>query len=154
MIDKSKVVKLVQEKLEKGMFLVDVSVSKNNSISVFIDSVEGLPIEKCVEISRNIEHNLNRDEEDFDLQVSSPGLTEGFRVIEQYYKYQSKEVEIKTNQDLKLTGILKNVSENSVVIETSSREKVEGHKKKQLITKEHILNFNEIKSTKPVISFK
>jgi ribosome maturation factor RimP len=154
MIDKNKVVKLVKEKLDEGMFLVDVLVTKNNSIQVFVDGFDGVTIEKCVEISRNIEHNLNRDKEDFELQVSSPGLTERFKVPEQYQKYKLKEVEVKTKEDIKLTGILKDVNPDSLVIETSVRKKVEGHKKKQLIKKQHILKFKEIQSTKPVISFK
>lgn len=154
MINKNEVIKLVNEKLEKGMFLVDIMVTKNNSIKVFVDGFDGITIEKCVEISRNIEHNLNRDEEDFELQVSSPGLTEGFKVFEQYEKYKLKEVEVTTNDDTKISGILKEVNKDSVVVETSIRKKVEGHKKKQLIKKQHILKFKEIQSTKPVISFK
>jgi ribosome maturation factor RimP len=154
MIDKTKVLKLVEEKLEENMFLVDVSVSKSNVIHVFIDSFEGMTIEKCIEISRHVEHSFDREEEDFELQVSSPGLTESFKVKEQYIKYNGREVEVLTSDDVALTGIISEVNDEGITLETSKREKVEGHKKKQLIEKKHSLKFDEIKSAKAVISFK
>ena len=154
MIDKTKVLRLVEEKLEEDMFLVDVSVSKSNVIHVFVDSYHGLTIEKCIEISRHVEHSFDREEEDFELQVSSPGLTEGFKVKEQYVKYKNREVEILTAEDVVLTGVILEANEDGITLETSRREKVEGHKKKQLIVKKYSLKFDEIKSAKAVISFK
>ncbi len=154
MINKEKVIKLVKEILEDNMFLVDVSVSDSNAIRIFVDSFEGLPIEKCVNISRHVEHSLDRDEEDFELQVSSPGLTESFRVKEQYIKNEGREVELIKTSGEKLKGILKKADDNNVIVESSSREKTEGHKKKQLIVREHIISYDEIKTAKVVISFK
>lgn len=154
MVDKEKVIKLVEEKLDEGMFLVDVLVSKTNIINVFVDSYDGITIEKCIEISRNVEHNLDRETEDFELQVSSPGLTEGFKVRQQYVKYKDREVEVETIEGDHLEGILKDVNDDEITLETSKREKVEGHKKKQLIVREHKFNYNEIKSAKAVITFK
>ena len=80
MIEKTKIQQLVEEKLDEDMFIVDVSVNERNVIHVFIDSFNGLTIDQCVAISRHVEHSLDRDEEDFELQVSSPGLTESFKV--------------------------------------------------------------------------
>ena len=154
MIDKKKVIKLVEEKLDERMFLVDVSVSKNNVINVFVDSFDGITIEKCIEISRNVEHNLDREAEDFELQVSSPGLTEGFKVKQQYVKYKDREIEVDTETGEHFEGVLKDVNDEEITLETSKREKVEGHKKKQLIVREHKLKYNEIKSAKAVITFK
>ncbi len=73
MIDKEIIKKLVEEKLDDKMFLVDISVSERNVIHVFVDSYDGLTIEQCVTISRHVEHSFDREEEDFELQVSSPG---------------------------------------------------------------------------------
>uniref|UniRef100_UPI003216E06B ribosome assembly cofactor RimP n=1 Tax=uncultured Draconibacterium sp. TaxID=1573823 RepID=UPI003216E06B len=154
MIAKEDVVRLVKERLDDQMFIVDISVSANNDIRVFVDSFEGMTIEQCIRISRNVEHNLDREEDDFSLQVSSPGLTESFKVLQQYQKYTGKEIEVKTTGDVELTGVLKKTDEVGIVLETSKREKVEGHKKKQLVVKEHILKYDEIKSAKAVISFK
>ena len=154
MIAKEKIIKLVEEKLDEKMFVVDISVSTSNSINVFVDSFDGMPIEKCIEISRNVEFNLDREEEDFSLQVSSPGLTESFKVLQQYQKYTGKEIEVVSNDDVKLEGLLKSSDENGILLETSSREKVEGHKKKQLVVREYNMRYDEIKSAKAVISFK
>ncbi len=154
MIDKTQIVSLVNEQLEDKMFLVDIKVNERNVIDVFVDSFDGLPISKCVAISRHVEHSLDREEEDFELHVSSPGLTEGFKVKEQYLKYKGRAIEVVPEEGKKLEGILLEVGEDDFVLETSTREKVEGHKKKQLIVKKHILKYDEIKSAKAVISFK
>ncbi len=153
MVDKNRVIQLIEEKLSDRMFIVDVSVSASNVIYVYVDSYDGITIDTCIEISRHIEHNLDRDEEDFGLQVSSPGLMESFKVKEQYLKYTGKEVEVVTVSDDKFQGILKEAGEQSIVLETSSFEKPEGQKKKQLITKEYNFKYEEIKSAKAVISF-
>lgn len=154
MIDKKWIEKLVEEKLDENMFLVDVSVSKANAINIFADSFAGLTIEQCQEISRHVEQRLNREVEDFELQVSSPGLTEGFKVKEQYLKNVGREVEVLTNEEIKITGVLVEIDEEKIILRTSSRKKIEGHKKKQLVEKEHIVRYDEIKTAKVVISFK
>lgn len=154
MIDKAQIVSLVKEQLEDKMFLVEITVNERNVIDVFVDSFDGLPISKCVEISRHVEHSLDREEQDFELHVSSPGLTRGFKVKEQYIKYTGRQIEVTTGDDVKFEGTLIETGDTDFVLETSSREKVEGHKKKQLIVKKHNLKYNEIKSAKAVISFK
>lgn len=155
MIDKARVIELVKERLDEKMFLVDVAVNERNIINVFIDSFDGVTIEQCISVSRNVEHNFDREEEDFELHVSSPGLTEGFRVREQYIKYINRDIEVLTKQtDKKLEGLLLEVNEEGITLETSSREKLEGHKKKQLLVKKHNLKYDEIITAKAVISFK
>lgn len=154
MIDKEIIKKLVEEKLDDKMFLVDILVSERNVIHVFVDSYDGLTIEQCVTISRHVEYSFDREEEDFELQVSSPGLSEKFKVKEQFYKYIDRAVEVVTKSDLKLEGTIKTATEQGIVLETAVREIVEGHKKKQLIVKLHELKYEEIKGAKAVISFK
>lgn len=154
MIVKEEVVKLVKERLDDEMFIVDLSISPGNDIQVYVDSFSGITIEQCIRISRNVEHNLDREEEDFSLQVSSPDLTRNFKVKQQYKKYTGKEIELQTADGTELKGLLKASDDDGIVLETSKREKVEGHKKKQLIVKEYNLKYDEIKSAKAVISFK
>jgi len=154
MMDKAKIEELVKEKLDEKTFLVDVQVSASNAIKVFVDSFDGFTIDRCVEISRHVEHSLDRDSEDFELQVSSPGLTESFKVKEQYLKNVGREVEIVTTEGTKSTGLLKEAKPGFILLETSAREKVEGHKKKQLIVREHQIEYSDIKSAKVVVSFK
>ncbi|MDO8951900.1 MAG: ribosome assembly cofactor RimP [Draconibacterium sp.] len=154
MIDKSIVKKLVEEMLDDKMFLVEITVNQRNVINVFVDSYDGLTIEQCISISRHVEHSFDREEEDFELQVSSPGLSEKFKVKEQFYKYIGREIEVVTVSDVELEGVIQSATEEEIVLETSARELVEGQKKKQLVVKQHHLKYDEIKSAKAVISFK
>jgi ribosome maturation factor RimP len=154
MIATETIEELVKERLDDKLFIVEINVSKSNVIHVYIDGPDGITIEQCIAISRHIEHSLDRDDGDFELEVSSPGLTESFKVLEQYYKYTGREIEVVDLEGKKLSGLLKKADENGIVLETSQREKVEGHKKKQLVVREHKLKYNEIKSAKAVISFK
>ena len=154
MIDKEIVKKLVEEKLDDKMFIVEITVNERNIINVFVDSYDGLTIDQCVNISRHVEHSFDREEEDFELQVSSPGLSEKFKVKEQYYKYIGRTIDVVTISDLKLEGIILSATNEGIIMETLDREVLEGHKKKQLVVKQHHLKYDEIKSAKAVISFK
>ncbi len=136
------------------MFLVDVTVNASNVIRVYVDSFNGLTIDQCVDISRYLEGQLDRDAEDFELQVSSPGLSEDFKVKEQFLKNKGRRVEILTADDVHLEGVMEEAGPEGITLKTASRQKVEGHKKKQLIEKEYLLKYGDIKSAKVVVSFK
>jgi ribosome maturation factor RimP len=154
MIDSDLVKKLVEEKLDDKMFLVEITVNERNVINIFVDSFDGLTIDQCINISRHVEHSLDRDEEDFELQVSSPGLSAKFKVKEQYKKYVGRPVEVTTTSGVKLEGVILGADDDGITLETLARELVEGNKKKQLVVKQHQLKYNEIESAKAVISFK
>ena len=107
MIDKSVVSQHVNEWLEeKDYFLVDVTVSPDNRIVVEIDHAEGVWIEDCVELSRFIESKLDREKEDFELEVGSAGIGQPFKVLQQYINHIGMDVEVLKNDGLKLAGIL------------------------------------------------
>lgn len=143
---------MVEEKLSDAMFIVEVSVGPGNAISVIIDSDHGLSIDKCIEMSRHIEHQFDREVEDFSLEVSSPGLTQPFKVLRQYLKNIGKEVEVVTGKGMKTIGILKSANEQSFFVETSSTLKIEGKKSVELKLVE--FSYSEIKTVKQVITFK
>jgi ribosome maturation factor RimP len=143
---------MVEEKLSDTMFIVEISVGLGNAISVIIDSDQGLSIDKCIEMSRHIEHQFDREVEDFSLEVSSPGLTQPFKVLRQYLKNLEKEIEIVTSKGDKFTGTLKSADENSFIAEIRSNTKIDG--KKAIETKRVEFFLNEIKTVKPVITFK
>jgi len=141
---------LVEEFIKgTGLFLVAVKVSSANRITVMADKNDGITIEECVAIHRHIENNLDRDKEDFELQVSSPGLDLPFSVIEQYYKNQGRKVEVIENDGTKLTGILKNVTAGGFELETEV--KIKG-KTKEL--KDISFNFDQIKTTRIFLTIK
>ena len=149
MITVDRVEKLVKPKVfEIGGFLVSVKVSVQNEIQVFVDKKEGISINECLHISRFIEEELDREIEDFQLLVSSPGLNKAFIVEEQYLKNIGKEVEIKLKDGKKLQGKLI-AFDDYVTILTIKK----GKKKKQLEKHEETISFSQIKETKLVVKF-
>ena len=139
---------------EKSAFIVDIKVSLANKINVEIDSLRGFTIDDCVEVSRIIEGGLDREKEDFELEVASAGLSEPFKVVQQYQKNIGQEVEVLTKDGLKIKGILVSVLDNGFEIEESKMVKVEGKKKKQSIIEKREFSFDQVKSTKIIITFK
>ncbi len=101
----------------KGFFIVDIRIKPTNKIFIEIDNYEGININQCAEISREIEKFLNRDHENFELNVSSPGLDKAFKIKEQYKKNIGKELNIQTIDGKNLTGILKKISSNDIIIQ-------------------------------------
>jgi ribosome maturation factor RimP len=154
MITVAKIQELVEAKIAEGSnFIVDIAVKPGNNIYILIDNDQGLPIKDCVEMSRFVEAGLDREVEDFELHVSSPGLDRPLKTIRQYQKYIGKELSVKTKENKTLIGRLLNVSDDGIELETKIKDVVEGKKGKQLIINNINLNFNQIKETKIVISF-
>ena len=154
MIDKKQIIEIVEHEIaDSDLFLVDVSVSSGNTISVVVDSFQGVPIITCIELSKAIEGNFDREIEDFELQVASAGIGQAFQVRKQYHKYIDKDVEVLTTEGSKFKGKLVSVDENEIKIEVEEKEKVEGKKKKQLVVKNYTFTYEQIKSTKDIITF-
>ncbi len=114
--------------------------------------MNGISIDECKRISRGIEESLDRETEDFSLEVSSPGLTNPFRVKEQYLKNIGKQVEIVYVDGEKITATLKGITDNSISVETSTIKKVEN--KKVTETEQFEIERVNIKTVKSVIDFK
>lgn len=155
MIDKNAVKGIVEEWLEgKEYFLVDIEISPDDKIVVEIDHADGVWIEDCVDLSRFIESRLNRDEEDYELEVGSAGLGQPFKVAKQYECFVGKEVEVMDADGKKLRGVLTSVDGNDFTVTTQEKVKVEGKKRPQKADVEHAFKMNEVKYTKYLISFK
>lgn len=155
MIDKENVKSIVEEWLkDKEYFLVDVDINNENKIVVEIDHADGVWIEDCVELSRFIEDKLDRDAEDFELEVGSAGLGQPFKVAQQYENHVGKEVEVLTAEGKKMKGILKSVDAPRFVVTIQEKVKEEGKKRPQLQDVDHEFNMDEVKYTKYLISFK
>lgn len=158
MIQKETVRQLAQERIDERfpeVFIVEISISAKNSINVELDKRNSyVSIEECVAVSRNIEHNLDREQQDFELHVSSAGLDKPLRVLAQFEKNIGKEVDVVLKDGDKLSGTLLAANEKSLTLETSRMEKPEGKKKKEKITEQLELPMSKIKETKIVISFK
>ena len=155
MIEKKTVSQIVEEWLEgKDYFLEEVTVSPDDKIVVEIDHAEGVWIEDCVELSRFIESKLNREEEDYELEVGSAGIGQPFKVLQQYYNHVGSDVEVLTKDGRKLTGVLKDADEEKFVVAVQKKVKVEGAKRPKLMEEDETFRYDEIKYTKYLISFK
>ena len=153
MIDKVKIAELVNEKLTEDQFLVEVTVSSSNVIHIMVDSDTGISINQIVEISRFVESNLDREVEDFELSVFSAGLSEPLCLVRQYKKNIDKEIDVLLTSGQKLTGILIKADDQGIDLEVTTKEKSEGSKKKELVTRVHSLGYPEIKEAKKVLKF-
>ena len=155
MIDKNVVSGIVNEWLEdKEYFLVDVSVSPDDKIVVEIDHAEGVWIDDCVELSRFIESQLDREEEDYELEVGSAGIGQPFKVLQQYLIHIGKEVEVLTKDGKKLEGVLKDANEENMTLTIQKKVKLEGAKRPKLVEEDITYTYSEIKYTIYLISFK
>ena len=158
MISKSRVEELIQERIDhlgNGLFVVELNISPANVISIELDKYSGgVSIEDCMSVSRNVEHNLDREEQDFELHVSSAGLDKPFRVLAQYQKNVGRFVEVRTLDGAKFEAKLISADEKEFTVETEEKVKLEGQKKKELVVEQKTYAYDQVKQTKVVISFK
>ncbi len=155
MIEKKIVCQIVEEWLEgKDYFLVEVVISPDNRIVVEIDHAEGVWIEDCVELSRHIESKLDRETEDYELEVGSAGIGQPFKVLQQYYNHIGCDVEILTKDGRKLAGVLESADEDKFVAAVQKKVKAEGDKRPKLVEVEETFAYEDVKYTKYLISFK
>ena len=155
MTDKNIVKNLVDQWLEgKDYFLGDIEISRDNKIVVEIDHADGVWIEDCVELSRFIEDHLDREAEDFELEVGSAGLGQPFKVAQQYVNFVGKEVEVLDADGKKYKGVLKGVDGRDFTVAVQEKVKEEGKKRPQLQDKDYQFSMDTVKYCKYLISFK
>lgn len=153
MINESEITRIVDLKLSgTSIFLVNIKVLAGNRIFVFIDGDEGVSIEDCIMLSKHIESSLNREVEDYSLEVSSSGLTSPLVLLRQYKKFLGKGIEISTIDGTKIKGSLINYSEDKIEIKLIHDKKK--LTKNNLEEENKVIPFNIIKEVKPVITFK
>jgi ribosome maturation factor RimP len=154
MIQQEFVEKLVSEVLAEEFFLIEVSVKKGNVIEVIIDGDNGVSIQKCVDVSRQIEQNLDREADDFELSVFSAGLGNPFKVYRQYVKNIGKSVEVRMAGETPVIGVITNVDEAGFDMEAKVLVKEEGKKKKVEVVKSMRFDFSSQPDVRNYITFK
>lgn len=140
-------------KEREDLFLLDFSISNDNSIKVVIDGDNGVLVEDCIYVSRAIEHNLDRDEYDFALEVLSAGAASPLVNPRQYSKHIGRNLAIKTSDGEAYEGQLKSVGEDAVVLTWKTREPKPVGKGKITITNEQEIAFGNIDEAKVKIKF-
>lgn len=154
MIDKELIAQTVREHLGgTDCFLVDVTVSPTNEIVVEIDSETGIDVDFCAELSRQIEARLDRDTDDFSLEVGSSGLTSPFKVQAQYAKNLGNEVELLTKDGRKLSGILSRADDAGFAVDITKMVKPEGAKRKVPHTETLDFGYDDTKYVRAVLKF-
>lgn len=155
MIEQSKVKELAAQWLQgRDYFLCDVSVTTDNRILVEIDHQDGVWIDDCVALSRFIEDALDREADDFELEVGSAGLGQPFKVLRQYEIHQGHQVDVQLKDGHKLCGTLADVTAEGFTLIVQEKIKAEGEKRPHLEDVPHALRFDDVAWTKYHLDFK
>jgi ribosome maturation factor RimP len=155
MIEKGNVARLAEEWLAcSDCFLVDAIVKPDNRIVVEIDHDTAVGIDDCVALSRYIEERLDREAEDYELEVGSSGIGTPYKIVRQYHKSQGQEVEVLLKSGSKLNGILQSADESGFTITVAKLVKSETGKRKETVTENQRYLYDEVKYTKNTIRFK
>jgi ribosome maturation factor RimP len=136
---------------DSDKYLVEVTIQPGNKIIVEMDSDQSVSIDDCVALTKQIESQLDRDVEDYELEVGSAGISQPFKVLRQYRKYIGKEVETLLKDGKKYTGILKEADENKIILTVEKQIKPEGAKRKVTVEEDLSFAYDEIKYTKYII---
>ncbi len=149
-----KVSQLIDDALESrpDIFILEFKISDANDIHLVIDGDHGVTIDDIVYMSRQIEHNLDRDEEDFSLTVSSFDITKPFHLKRQFKKNLNRDIKVKTTGGEK-EGALVVVDDDKIVLEKKVREPKKIGKGKVTVIKQEEISFDQIKDAKVVLKF-
>jgi ribosome maturation factor RimP len=155
MIQKEKVINLVKEAIEENpeLFLIDLKFLADNKISIEVDGDHGVTLKECIRISREIEHNLDREIEDFSLEVASPDIANPLKVNRQYIKNINRVLTLKLKDNTTIEGVLKNVTDNEIELEWKTREPKPLGKGKVTVIKNSTIPFSNILEAKVKIIF-
>lgn len=152
MIDKADVVRVVEQAIEgSDLFVVQVTVTRDNIITVDLDSDTSVDIDQCIMVNDAVLAALDRDVEDYELTVGSYGITSPLIVRRQYDKNVGQEVEVLTRDGRKLKGMLAAVSDDGFTIEVTTRVRPEGKKRPETVMVPEQLAWNLVKQTRCLI---
>lgn len=158
MIDRKEIERLVEERiqeLDNGLYVVEMTISSTNVIRIEIDKINGgVTVSDCVSVSRNVEHNLDREKADFELHVSSAGLDKPFRHINQYIKNVGRTINVVTKDGRTIEGEIVKVADEKIILSVEEMQLLEGKKKKEKVEVIYEIMLTEIKEANIVISFK
>jgi len=151
---KEQVKQLLEEELNEhsSLFLIDFSISSDNKITVIIDGDEGVILQDCIDVSRAIENNLDREVQDFSLEVASAGATSPLKLPRQYRKNIGRNLEVTLESEV-FEAKLIDADECQISLEWKVREPKKIGKGKETVIKTALLPYDKIKKAQVVISF-
>ena len=134
------------------LFLMDLSIGGDNTIRILLDGDEGVSLQACMEVSRKVEHNLDREENDFSLEVSSCGVGSPLTLPRQFKKNVKRKLEVIDSEDKLVQGTLITVTEDSFTLEWKAREPKPIGKGKVTVTKTREFKYGRFKNAKVIVS--
>jgi ribosome maturation factor RimP len=153
-MNETKIRDLVNEALEQkdSLYLVDLSISSNNKIQIVVDGDQGVSLNECIRISRSVDDGLDREEEDFSLEVSTPDIAHPLKLKRQYKKNINRILKVTTSTE-EFEGTLTEVNDINIVLNWKAREPKPIGKGKVTVEKTATLEYKDIKEAKVKILF-
>ena len=150
---RTKVENLLDDALDQNpsLFLIELKIGIDNSIRVILDGDQGVLLKDCMSISRAIEHKLDRDEEDFSLEVASAGVGTCLKSQRQYVKNIGRKLEVEISEGAHFQGILTSVDENGFSLKWKQREPKPVGKGKVTVEKQKTLSYDTIITAKVIV---
>ena len=152
---KNKVQELLDVALAErpGLFLVDLSINEANKISINLDGDQGVNLQDCIDVSRLIENGLDREEQDFSLEVASAGVSTPLKFVRQYKKNIGRTLKVKTNTSEEIEAKLVTADEEKISLEWQAREPKKIGKGKETVQKKIDILYENIKEAIVIVSF-
>ena len=152
---KNKVQELLDAALAERpeLFLVDLSINESNKICINLDGDQGVSLQDCIDISRSIENNLDREEQDFSLEVASAGVSSPLKFVRQYKKNIGRTLKVKINSSEEIEAKLVAADEDKITLEWQAREPKKIGKGKETVQKKAEILYQNIKEAIVIVSF-
>ncbi|RQP08437.1 MAG: ribosome assembly cofactor RimP [Chryseobacterium sp.] len=152
---REKVKQLTEDYLQtrEDLFLIDLKISADSTVTIIIDGDHSVSLQDCLDVSRAVEFQLDRDEHDFSLSVMSPGLSEPLRMPRQYHKNIGRELDILLNDDSKVQGELTAADDEKITLELRYRRPKLIGKGKEDVVEQREIPYAEIKKALVVVKF-
>lgn len=158
MIDTNKIVECATAHLQgSDLFVVECKCSASNDVELLVDSQSQVTIDKCIELSRQIESQFDREQEDFSLTVASAGIGSELKDMRQFHKVVGRSVEVLLTDGIKIVARLTDVDQQGMILEYEERvETVNASGKKKKVTQltSRRVDFSDVKYTKEYLDFK
>jgi len=151
---KEKVTRLLEEELQEkpSLFLVDLTISESYKITITLDGDEGVNLQDCIDVSRAVENKLDREEQDFSLEVASAGVSSPLKLLRQYKKNVGRTLKVKTNTDT-IEAKLEQATEQGILLSWTTREPKKIGKGKETIEHKREIPYSDIKEAIVIIIF-
>ena len=151
---RDKILELLEEGLKEkpSLFLVDLTVTETLKVLVTLDGDNGVNLQDCIDISRVIDSNLDREELDYALEVASAGVSTPLKLVRQYRKNIGRTLKVKTATET-IEAKLENVTDENITITWTTREPKKIGKGKETIEHKREVPYLEIKEAIVIIIF-